>query len=451
MPRAPAVSLLIVLLITTSSEWREGACASEARPLVLDGATLIDVSDWGHAELDIENSRIVIDGEQIIAVGRADEVAVPAGARILDVAGFAVPGLIDGFAALNNQAYANAYLHEGVTSIIGVASARRGELHLEADPSPHVYRLDAVGRERKPLEEHLADLERLHAGGVRIALLMYQLTPDQVEALVARARELGMGTIGELGLTSYAEGARAGLDAFVHTTRYSLDMAPEPMRRAVAAQPFSDDLDSPTWRYYFWLIGLTEDDRHIAAPARRLAQGGPALMPTAALLYLDQSWAENPWREPIAALLDPHDIDNPADRESGRHTYPPERAEAYAALARAEIRLERAYYGTGARYLAGSGTDVWGTMPGISLHQELEVLVRAFGLTPREALAAASANIARAFRLDGVGEIAVGARADVLVVNADPRTDVRHLKQIHTLVQAGRVIDREALRGGAAR
>ena len=103
-----------------------------------------------------------------------------------------------------------------------------------------------------------------------VALLMYELTPGQLRALIQRAGELGMATIGELGRTSYEEGVAAGLDAVVHTTRYSLDIAPESMARAVADQPFSNDLESAKWRYYLWLSELSPHDPGLAAHAETL-------------------------------------------------------------------------------------------------------------------------------------------------------------------------------------
>ena len=162
-----------------------------------------------------------------------------------------------------------------------------------------------------------------------------------------------------------------GIDAFVHTTRYSLDLADEAMRQGVEREPFSDDLASAKWRYYRFLSSRTAGEPMLSDYGRRLAEHGAALIPTASLGYLDRQGAENPWLEPVAAILDPADIHWPADPKTGKHQYEPEKQAAYAALAEAEVHLDRAYFEAGCRYLAGSGADVWGTMPGISLHHEL--------------------------------------------------------------------------------
>jgi hypothetical protein len=192
-------------------------------------------------------------------------------------------------------------------------------------------------------------------------------------------------------------------------------------------------------------VVIPADARVLVAEGRfivpGLTDGFAALMPTFSLLYLDRPWASNPWKDPVARLLDPADINAPADTATGRHTNDAAHQVAYSALARAEFLLEEAYHRAGARYLAGSATDVWGTMPGISLHSEIESLVR-LGLTPREALAAASSNFASVFPNWGRrGEVKAGWMADLLVLTEDPRESVRNLRTIETVILAGRIVD----------
>jgi imidazolonepropionase-like amidohydrolase len=85
-----------------------------------------------------------------------------------------------------------------------------------------------------------------------------------------------------------------------------------------------------------------------------------------------------------------------------------------------------------------------GTMPGISLHTELELLVR-LGLSPREALAAATNNYSLQFGWNDLGLIAPGRRADILVVDGDPTVNVWNARRISTLILNGEELDRDAL------
>ena len=407
------------------------------------GGVLLDLSGGGQEAADVPDAVIVFRGDTILAVGSAADVRIPADAQRIDATGkWILPGLIDGFAVLNNQAYADSYLALGVTSLIGVSGGRRGPMYLDSDPGPRIFALESVGDEPMASDDSvLAAVDALAAAGIRVALLMYGLTPDQLRMAHLRAREHGMATIGELGNSTYAEGNEIGLDAFVHTTRYSLDAAPRDMAAAVAAEPFSDDLESPKWRYYLWLAGVDLESAAVTQNARRLGQGPAALIPTLSLLYLDMAEHENPWNWPTAEWISPGDVDAPADAATGAHSYDDARARAYADVARRVLELERLNHAAGARYIAGSATDVWGTMPGISLHTELELLTR-IGLSPREALAAATTNTAWTFGFAGVGTIEPGGRADLVILDADPTRNLRALRNPYLVIAAGRLIRR---------
>ena len=413
--------------------------------LAIVGGTVIDLSAEGASANDIEDSVILIRNGKIAAVGRRVDITIPSEAKILDATGkLVLPGLIDGFAALNNQSYADAFLYMGVTSIIAVSGGRRGELFENPYPGPNIFKLEGVGREPASTEDILQEIEALAQQGYKIILLMYKLEPAQLRAAVEKAHSLGLGTIGELGFTSYTDAVRYGIDAFVHTTRYSLDTAPPEIAPEVAKQPFSDDLDSPKWIYYKYLCSLKADDPRLLCHADVLGGSDVYLMPTMSLLYLDLPDSINPWSEAVAGVINPSDVNNPADKKTGKHTYGPEHAKAYSHLASQVLVIEKAYKKAGVRYLAGSGTDVWGTMPGFSLHTELQLLTR-IGLSPREAIAAATFNIAEAFRFDEVGKLEPGRKADILIVGANPLDNIKNLEEIELVIKDGKVLDRAAL------
>src|SRR6201999_2434621 len=78
-----------------------------------------------------------------------------------------------------------------------------------------------------------------------------------------------------------------------------------------------------------------------------------------------------------------------------------------------------ALHKAGVPILAGTDAPNPGTAHGVSIHRELELLVRA-GLSPIETLRAATALPAHSFRLPDRGRIAPGLRADLLLVGGDP-------------------------------
>jgi imidazolonepropionase-like amidohydrolase len=87
--------------------------------------------------------------------------------------------------------------------------------------------------------------------------------------------------------------------------------------------------------------------------------------------------------------------------------------------------------------LAGTDAPNEGTTYGAGLHRELELLVEA-GLTPVEALRAATSVSAAAFDLNDRGRIAAGARADLLLVDGDPTVDIRTTRNILHVYKRGR-------------
>ena len=86
--------------------------------------------------------------------------------------------------------------------------------------------------------------------------------------------------------------------------------------------------------------------------------------------------------------------------------------------------------------LAGTDAPAPGNAYGASLHRELELLVHA-GLTPTQALIAATSAPARAFRLTDRGRIAPGLRADLLLVDGDPTVDALQTRRIVAVWKRG--------------
>ncbi len=107
----------------------------------------------------------------------------------------------------------------------------------------------------------------------------------------------------------------------------------------------------------------------------------------------------------------------------------------------------RRLHAAGVTVLAGTDAPNPGTAHGISLHAELELLTRA-GLSPREALAAATAWPAKRFGLADRGRIAPGLRADLVLVEGDPTADIAATRAIVAVWKNGHRIERAAAAAG---
>jgi imidazolonepropionase-like amidohydrolase len=144
----------------------------------------------------------------------------------------------------------------------------------------------------------------------------------------------------------------------------------------------------------------------------------------------------------LAAFIPP---DNAANLARGFGM--PKSASRTLEAALATVKQLRA---AGVPILAGTDAPNPGTAHGASMHRELELLVRA-GLTPVEALRAATSVPARTFGLADRGRIAKGMRADLVLVNGDPTTDILATRDIARVWKQGREVDRESYRAAVSK
>jgi imidazolonepropionase-like amidohydrolase len=100
------------------------------------------------------------------------------------------------------------------------------------------------------------------------------------------------------------------------------------------------------------------------------------------------------------------------------------------------LKVVRMLKEAGVPLLAGTDSPNPGTAHGVSIHRELELLVKA-GLEPTEALAAATSRPAKIFGLKNRGRIASGFRADLLLVKGDPTSDITVTRDIVAVWKEG--------------
>jgi hypothetical protein len=292
MKTAIVAALALLVSFVESTVYAQSEKAQPAIALV--GGTLIDVSNYGHSAHDIPNAVVVLRAGKIEAAGPAARVKVPKDAKAIDYTGtFILPGLIDGFAGLNSQAQANAWLYMGVTSIVGFQDERRSMLKRDANPSPHIYPLDGAGfidqysllislpqwsskikegKEFQDLSEHetKAQIEELAMRGTRALWVGQDLTAAQTKFIISECHRFGLITYGEFIVTPYADALRDGVDVLLHMSRYELGLIPSRLQEPLVRDPFGAAL-GPAYAY---LRQLDPADPSIAAMQSRSAPPG---------------------------------------------------------------------------------------------------------------------------------------------------------------------------------
>ncbi len=477
----PVVAILAVALAWAQAPSPFIPKLTPPAPLVLVGGTVVDVSDWGRSAKDLEDAVVIVREGRITEVGSRMAVSIPKGARVIDCTGkYLIPGLVDGFAGMNSQGQADANLYMGVTTVVAVSDARRGVVDYAASPSPHLYLLDSIGStdnwsllakrpewalklrdlgrkaELSP-EDTLRQLNDTARLGTRVVWLGHNITAANAQWIMARARQIGLVTYGEFVSTPYDVGIESGVDALVHMGRYELGVIPDELQRPLV----EDSEGSAAVTAYDYAERLPATNPQWAGYGRFLATHHAALMPTFSIYFAQLPGHRNLWKEPAAALLDPARVFEPANRETGEMDYPlspwtrhltamgqrylEEGQRKKADLSALRLwRINEALFTAFPHYLAASGAPVHSALPGISMHTELELLVR-LGLSPREALAAATNNYSLQFGWNDLGQIAPGRRADILAVDGDPTANIRNARRISAVILDGEPLDRDAL------
>ncbi len=396
-----------------------------ARALVIRNASVFDGTRLlrGHSVL-------VQDG-RISAVGT--RIRIPGGAEVRDAAGETLlPGLIDCHVhALSAEVLQQALVF-GVTTELDMFTAhslaaemRReqaaGRAHDRADlfsgstlvtaPKGHGTQFGVAIPTITTPAEAVAFVDARIAEGSDYIKIVYDdgkkagfnfptLDRPTLEAVVAAAHKRGKLAVVHVGALEFARDAvAAGADGLVHVFA---DRAPD--------RAFIDLMAS---RKAFVIPTLTVQESVTGTP------GGATLVSDAGL---------GPWI---------HD----GDALNLRRSFPARGESRYAVAVEAVGMLRRARVAI----LAGTDAPNPGTAHGASIHRELELLVQA-GLTPLEALAAATSVPASRFRLADRGRIAPGLRADLVLVQGDPAADIRATRRIVAVWKGGVPADRQAYR-----
>lgn len=420
--------------------------------LLIRNVTLID----GTGAPALEDAAIAIEDGRIVAAGRAGEVGAPAGARALDGGGlWAVPGLIDthvhtelvGFESLP------VFLALGLTTVRdlggGLPFLTDARARLEAgavgprllftgpmiDGVPPTW--PALVRSTPDAEAAAGAVEEHLAAGADAIKLYTTLRPDALRRCIEQV-DGRVPVTGHLGATRASEAMEAGINGLEHAllTPFN-DVAPAELRTAP-----EEVMMSPG----FWAKmnrGWLEADLD-APDAQRFVQlvveRDVSFCPTLTVL---PGANDDPDEEELrhAPKVLERWLEATQQREEQRAQRPPE-FQAWVAKVREKLQdLVGRVHRAGGRIVSGTDTGaVRSLVPGFALHRELALLSGA-GLSNTELLRAATARAAEALRRDDLGTIAPGKRADLLLVRRDPLRDIDALREIHRVVQDGRVYD----------
>ena len=410
---------------------------------------------------------IVTDG-RIAAVGPSSAVAVPADAQRVDGAGrWLIPGLAEMHAhvppgnappqAVEDMFF--LYLANGITTIRGMLGAPHqlelrervssGELlgprFIVGAPSLNGNSAPDAETARRLVREHAAagyDFLKLHPGLTRE---VYDAAVDE-----ARASEITLGghVSVDVGLARTLEARQGTID---HLDGYLEAAIPDSIHAILV---------HPTEVISYGEVVRSIDMSRIPALARATREAGVYNVPTAALwenLYgpltpdVAAAWPEMRYVSAQQVANWTQQKTNIAAQLVEQGLAPGDATRMFAF----RRTLLKALADEDALLLMGTDSPQLFSVPGFSLHREIRLL-REAGLTPAQLLTAGTVNVGRYLHevlglpLDG-GTIEPGMRADLVLLTANPLTDVDALARPAGVMAAGRWLDRATLDAGLER
>jgi len=395
--------------------------------------THVRVFDGEHV---LDATTVTLDGDRVVDVGGP----VPRGADVVDARGATVlPGLIDAHVHTSPAALAQA-LRFGVTTELEMQGAMTGDAQRRVTADPTLADVRSSGFALTPPGGHPSELfpagERPgppRGSDEPAPVMPFVTTPDEAAAWVPRLVAAGSDYLKLMIDDGTVEG-HPGLPCLDQPT---IDAAVAAAHRlGLLAVAHALTVDATTSALRGGVDGLTHlfmDRPHTAQVVADIAASGAFVVPCVVLDasmmgITGEAFAADPR---VSARLDDAWL---ATLRSSIARYPAGRLDDVLASV-------AALHDAGVDLLVGTDASVpvpylGGVAHGASVHHELQLLVRA-GLTPVEALRAATSVPARRFGLTDRGRIAPGLRADLLLVDGDPTTDVTDTLALRTVWRAG--------------
>ena len=389
---------------------------------------------------------IVKDG-RIAEMGAAEQIKVPTGAVRVDGRGkYLMPGLADmhvhlqGSDEQTDTAMLQLFVANGVTTVLNLyGSPRHLELRERARRgallSPQIYTsgpfiANAGAPATSPEEVERAVIEQKQAG-YDLIKIHGDFSREAYHRLFEVARRAGLRVVGHAPRTLGVEAmCSERQDAVAHAEEYIYAYF------YFKRDPALANADQETRLRY-----VAEQESKIPAVAQATAKAGMWVIPTLTVyrgIGLQVDNIDAVLSRPETKYLPPNLASRFApENNTYLKRFKKDTAKVFLAQADLLTKLVKGMREAGVRMLAGTDAPVPSMVPGFSLHDELRELTAA-SLTPYEALRTATANAAEFLGQNEFGIVAVGKRADLVLVDGDPLKDVNNAARRSGVMVQGR-------------
>ena len=422
------VALLVISLFSCSPNQTFASIQSDLEKIdakglvILEGASLID----GTGSPPRNDSVVVLKDERILTVtDKGSYTTYPKDSEIVNLTGrFLIPGLFDMHAHVAgvldssyNQTISEntleALLDNGITTIRNPGGPTKESVALRDAVAagqikgPQIFTagrlinglpfptrfVETIANTEAEVRE---EVKRQADAGVDYVKLYVGLYPNLVKTAINEAHNQGIKVIGHLYLTSWTDAANLGIDALTHGVPVS------PFLLSKDKQEIFIENGRGPFDHFLWLNLVDLNSTKINEMINALVKNKIPVDPT--LSIYEAMLKDDPQNQHLWSKV---------------------------------LQLTKILYDHGVTIMSGTDIPNFGLIPGISLHHELELLVKA-GINPLNVIKIATSNGADALGiLDDVGTIEAGKQADMIILNANPIINIRNIGAIEGVIEDG--------------
>ena len=445
---------------------------SEPLDLAIRNVTVIDAVNpvRRNQTVLIEDGRII----DIVDSGTAPET--PASQKIDASGQYLIPGLWDfhvhfTFDKRFTDAMAGLFLYHGITNVRDTGGLLEDllpvvdTLRSAGSNAPNIWysgplldgkdvvydgvNFPGLGIANPTPEAARANIAEIHAAGASFLKIYEMVTPEVFAAIVEEAGARNLPIDGHVPLSMRARDVAPQVQSLEHLRNYEMDCVSDPelwlaARQAELANVANEPGNVLRSRLHTLqrLTAIIAEDPAVCAETTEALKATitvPTLRMNSMDLYVPFA------RDDFDRAMDLIPASVSEEWRAARDALAASEEAVDTTFAEWSLRRTGELHLAGAPIAAGTDTPIGWSIPGYSLHTELEQYVEV-GMTPLEALHSATVKPAEFFGLENeMGQIKAGFLADAVLLSADPMDDIRNTRSIEAVIHQGKLLPRAHL------
>ena len=446
--------------------------APESVDLAIRNVTVIDAVNPVR-----RNHTVLIDDGRIIDIVDSNTAPETPASEQIDANGqYLIPGLWDfhvhfTFDKRFTDAMAGLFLYHGITNVRDTGGLLEDllpvvdTLRSAGSNAPNIWysgplldgkdvvydgvNFPGLGIANPTPEAARANIAEIHAAGASFLKIYEMVTPEVFAAIVDEAGLRNLPIDGHVPLSMRARDVAPQVQSLEHLRNYEMDCVSDPelwlaARQAELANPANKPGNVLRSRLHTLqrLPAITAEDPVVCAEtieALKATITVPTLRMNSMDLYVPFA------RDDFDRAMDLIPASVSEEWRAARDALAASEEAVDTTFAEWSLRRTGELHLAGAPIAAGTDTPIGWSIPGYSLHTELEQYVEV-GMTPLEALHSATVKPAEFFGLENeMGQIKAGAVADAVLLNANPLEDITATRSVEAVINRGVLLTREQL------